>query len=101
MAEETPLSGWPHWAAVLAPDRGKPAIQWFSVSASPSYFSAFLWTGRKQSATVWKMPDGDHVRFLLSFLSDSPLVPQGEDGQGRERLLSNHCAGGIVLLTSS
>ena len=31
------------------------------------------------------MPDGDHVRFLLSFLSDSPLVPQGEDGQGRER----------------
>lgn len=47
------------------------------------------------------MPDGDHIRFLLRVLSDSLLVPQTKDGRGRERLLSNHCAVGIALLTSS
>lgn len=95
------MSRWPHWSAVLAPVRGKLQSGGSQSSGSPSYFSAFLWTGRKQSAMGRKMPDGDHVRFLLSFLSASPLVPQSEDGQGREAieqpLCRRHCAADFIV----
>lgn len=47
------------------------------------------------------MLDGDHVRFLFRFLSDSLPVPQSEDRQGKEvikqPLGSRHCATYFIL----
>ena len=50
------------------------------------------------------MPDGAHIRPLLRVLSDSLLVPQSEDGRGREvirqPLCSRHCAADFIFNTS-